>query len=88
MTFIPIPEDDEQVGVKPTHAAEEVVPCTDPTCNCKPPVKCASPTYSPDQPELTCPYFGLYELNGKMWCEYHYLSQCTHEQAIEHDRLF
>jgi hypothetical protein len=48
------------------------------------PVKCASPTYSEEQPELSCPYYGLYELNGERWCEYHYLAQCTPQQWCEH----
>ena len=38
-----------------------------------------SPTYSDDQPELPCPYYGQFKHNGKWWCEYHYLVELSKE---------
>jgi hypothetical protein len=43
---------------------------------------CESPTYSDEQPDLPCPWYGIVKHGGKWWCEYHYLLRLT-EEGIE-----
>jgi hypothetical protein len=47
---------------------------------------CEAEHYSPEQPDLPCPYWGQYKHNGRWLCEFHYRMELTSEMWEEFER--